>query len=822
MPLLPDFGNSSIGATTATVTSPKSSCESGPAFAHTEPAFPGDISKWEPLFTPGCPALAGNDCKACRNLDRNHGHLNKVAFWTAKFAEEMFPPNDREARDSARHWGYLAGLWHDVGKFSHEFQAYLRTATDLADPHQAEVEIGRIGKVDHSTAGAKRANGIQPFGALLAYLIAGHHTGLQDAVHVFQSRLKKDLPRWEEQADAAGLPRTATVPRPPETSAELGMPGLAFLLRMLFSSLVDADFLATEAFMSRERAVLRKRWPAEILPRMTEALDAHFAKAFGVSTDPVSTAREGVRSACQQAAHGVPGFFSLSVPTGGGKTLSSLAFALRHAVAHGLQRVIYVIPYTSIIEQNAEVFREAFAPLSHELGSEIVLEHHSNLEPKHESVRSRLAAENWDAPLVVTTNVQLFQSLYASRTSRCRKLHNIANAVIILDEAQSLPARLLTPILSALRSLVQDFGSTVLLCTATQPALEKRDDFTIGIPGEAIREIIPDRVTLFKNLERVKTRHLGNVSDDALLTQVLARADRGSLLIVNTTKAARELRAKLVPRVHVLHLSARMCPAHRGHVLAKIKALHHERAVVVSTQVIEAGVDISFPVVFRAECGLDSFAQSAGRCNRHGELGIGPDAGGEVFFFEPAEHPIPRQLSDLAEAAGITRAHIIGLFAEEKFLSLEAIRAFFEQSIWQAGPRTNQWDQSKVLSFLAGGTGSHPFEALAFESAAAAFQLIPQKTRPVIIPWGAEGEALADELRLLEKQQRPPNRSHHRRAQRFTVQIYEHEWASLSNRIELLHDSAFPLLIHPKNDYDSATGLKPPDTADRPDAFIFG
>jgi CRISPR-associated endonuclease/helicase Cas3 len=791
-------------------------------YAHTDPADAGNVSKWEPLFTPDCQALSGGHCDACARLDRYHGHLNKVAWWTAKFAAEMFPGSQPEARNAPRQWGWLAGLWHDLGKFSDDFQTYLRKSAAKSDPHRAETEAGPTGKVDHSTAGAKYANGLPPFGPLLAYLIAGHHAGLPDAVPLFQTRLRKNPPPWEKNARAFGLPGSHVIPCPPLASRDLGMPGMAFLLRMLFSCLVDADFLATEAFMSPGQASLRETWRDDILTRMADALETHLSAKFPVLADPVNAARAEVRRACLDAAAHSPGFFSLTVPTGGGKTLSSLAFALRHALAHGLRRIIYVIPYTSITEQNADVFREAFAELSKEMGREIVLEHHSNLDPDHESVASRLVAENWDVPLVVTTSVQFFQSLYANRSKPCRRLHNVAGSVVILDEAQSLPVRLLSPILTALRSLVHDFRSTVVFCTATQPALEKRQDFIVGIPSDIIREIVQHRQQLFTTLRRTKTKHLGKLDDDALLQHILPWAKDGCLLIVNTTKAARELHDRLKPHTPVVHLSARMCPVHRSEILAKVRARSGQPIIAVSTQLIEAGVDISFPTVFRAECGLDSFAQAAGRCNRHGELGTGLDAQGRVFFFQPVDHPIPRQLADLVEAAGITRAHILETFAEDELLSLEAIRAYFEFSIWQAGPRTNRWDEPGILSHFGGGNSSRPFEAFAFQSAADAFQMIPQNTRPIIIPWGREGRALRDELHLLEKQGRVPSRVHHRRAQRFTIQIQQDEWTRFSDRIDPLHDGAFPVLIHPENDYSEHTGLKSPTSPGNPDAFYCG
>ena len=291
---------------------------------------------------------------------------------------------------------------------------------------------------------------------------------------------------------------------------------VAFFVRMLFSCLVDADFLDTEQFMSPGRTAERPTWPADVIARMEQALDAHMT-----SVEPEPTAlnieRARVRESCLAAADGRPGLFSLTVPTGGGKTLSSLAFALRHARLHGLRRVIYVIPFTSIIEQNAAVFREVFRSAGHELADPVV-EHHSSLDAGTETAASRLAAENWEAPLVVTTSVQFYESLFAARTSLCRKLHNLAKSIIILDEAQTLPVDYLEPCLLVLRELTTHYGSTVVLCTATQPAIQRRDDFSIGL--DDVQEIIPDHRQLYANLKRVTVEDLGRVEDKPLSEQI--------------------------------------------------------------------------------------------------------------------------------------------------------------------------------------------------------------------------------------------------------------------------------------------------------------
>jgi len=380
----------------------------------------------------------------------------------------------------AWHWGYLTGLWHDLGKFAPEWQAYLKSK---ADPHSSEASDNASKKEDHSTAGAVLTNAIPPCGPLLSYLIAGHHAGLADGIYLFNERIGKSINEWKSHANRAKVPLNEKLPLPPLTRLEAGNDAMAFMLRYFFSCLVDADYLATEAFMQPERTSLRQPWPDDIIDQMLATLESHLASKFAAASPSlVNQARETVRFDCENKAECTPGFFSLTVPTGGGKTLSSLLFALRHAKKHNLRRIIFVIPFTSIITQNADVFREAFAPLAKALGREIVLEHHSKFDPAKETETNRLASENWDSPIIVTTNVRFFESLYANRTSACRKLHRTTRSVIIFDEAQALPNHLLAPILRGLSCLVHDLGSTAVLCTATQPALDQRDQFDIGIP----------------------------------------------------------------------------------------------------------------------------------------------------------------------------------------------------------------------------------------------------------------------------------------------------------------------------------------------------
>jgi len=551
-------------------------------------------------------------------------HLESVAKLGAAFAQPF----------SSGRWAELAGRWHDLGKFNAEFQAYIRGASG----YEAHLEDeNRPDRVDHSTAGAIHAvEALGLPGCILAYLIAGHHAGLPDweKDEAPGGSLRERLQRREllEKARATDVPADLLEAETPPLQIPGGRAGFALWVRMLFSCLVDADFLDTEDFMDAGRAGLRGGHPD--LDALRTQFERHMDSLMkGAPDTPVNHLRADILRQCRERAADAPGFFSLTVPTGGGKTLSGMAFALDHAIRHGKRRIVHVIPYTSIIEQTADIFRGIFG--------EAVIEHHSSLDPDRETARSRLATENWDAPVIVTTSVQFFESLFAARTSRCRKLHNLVDSVVVLDEAQLLPPAFLQPILDALNLLVEHYGVTVVLSTATQPALEtRRDSFgKTRLRGlENVREIIDDPDALYAALERVRVRlpdDLNTGRDWPAIADEIARHD-SVLAIVNTRRQARELHALLPP--DTIHLSALMCGQHRSDVIADIKRrlADGEPVRVVSTQLVEAGVDLDFPVVYRALAGLDSIAQAAGRCNREGRL-----ERGEVVVFVPPEPPPP-------------------------------------------------------------------------------------------------------------------------------------------------------------------------------------
>lgn len=814
---------------------PPRSAVSSPTYAHTHPSFPNDLSQWEPLFTPFGPdthQCQRDTCVQCEALAPNHGHLNKVAFWTARFAGEMFSPGPD--RDSAHQWGYLAGLWHDLGKFSDAFQNRLK---------------GHSASVDHSTAGAQFIFDRLPVaGQLFAYLIAGHHAGLADwSKNGDRSDLTKRLsnhgvPDWRTQAPAELLD---FIHPPPLAFLNVKKPAsIACFTRFLFSCLVDADFLATEAFMNASEHKRRPQWPADITARMQETEARYFQHKFGKSgNDVVSQNRASVRNDCIDAAEKSSGIFTLTVPTGGGKTLSSLAFALKHAVLHKLRRIVYVIPYTSIIEQNAQVFRDALqelaAALPQELRPSLVLEHHSNFDPPElqDSMPVwKLASENWDAPLIVTTSVQFFESLHANKTSRCRKLHNLARSVIILDEAQNLPVDLLAPSLDSIRNLVGFGGASVILCTATQPAVGRRperDDpfnkIALDIPSDGSREIIRDVPALFTAFERVKISNAGDLSNEDLASRL--RSYQRVLCILNTKRHAVKVFEALGGGDPAnIHLSAQLCPAHRQTVLAEIRRREQcdEPCRVISTTVVEAGVDLDFPAVFRALTGLDSLAQAAGRCNRHGK---GGRDGGSVILFTPADEKCPVFLTQNVNAI----RNVLPDFDSQQLLGPKAMNSFFQSYFWlSGGPSGRGWDRHEINGCFTCDTSEarHPF-TFNFKTAANAFQLIPDTQAPVIIEpreglWIGQDETasakvrqMMDEIRNSHQRKYPPPANCHRALQRYTVQIPKNVQTAMvaAGLIQIYHDR-FPILTHPQNDYDAKLGLLIPGHLDKPGSFM--
>lgn len=683
-------------------------------------------------------------------------HLEAVAALAAEFS------SDFETSEPLQRWAYLAGLWHDLGKYRPGFQKYVRLA-DNPDAHIEGKVAGR--EKTHSAAGALWAQRQlnqpgQPLGNILAYLIAGHHAGLDDWHEGLKERLGGEDAQRELQDTLAAQP-PADILGHGALAARIpgGAPGFALWVRMLFSCLVDADFLDTEAHFDAGRPTRRQGFPS--LVQMRQAFDAHMA-ALPAADTPVNRLRADILRQCRAKAALAPGFFSLTVPTGGGKTLSSLTFALEHAQAHGQRRVIYAIPYTSIIEQTADVFRGVLAAL----GDEVLIEHHSQAESDamSETARSRLACENWDAPLIVTTNVQLFESLFAARTSRCRKLHNIAGSVIVLDEAQQLPPEFLQPILDVLNLLVAHYGVTVLLCTATQPALNSTAYFDAdkNLRGlENVREIIDDPDALFRALERVQVELPPDWTTPTAWPDLAARLalEDCVLAIVGTRKAARDL-LRLMPE-GTLHLSALMCGAHRKEVIAQIKERLQARRAgrddkplrVVSTQLVEAGVDIDFPVVYRALAGLDSIAQAAGRCNREGRL----PGKGRVVVFVPPHAPPPGHLRKAADACMST---LLGQAANP--LARELFEPYFKDFY-----RSMPLDSKGIVAKLRVEPRTL---AVQFRSAAEAFRLIDdQDSATVVVRYAAHHDTLDKLLGILAAE--GPQRWLMRQVQRYTVSI---------------------------------------------------
>ncbi|MBC7618819.1 MAG: DEAD/DEAH box helicase [Candidatus Saccharibacteria bacterium] len=581
---------------------------------------------------------------------------------------------------------------------------------------------------------------------------------------------------------------------------------------MLFSCLVDADFLDTKAHFDAGKPARRDGFPT--LDQMRLALDAHMiAMVASATPSEVNTLRADILRQCREKAALPVGFYSFTVPTGGGKTLSSLAFALNHAQAHSKRRVIYAIPYTSIIEQTADVFRDVFKTL----GDEVLIEHHSQADAadRDETARSRLACENWDAPLVVTTNVQLFESLFAAKTSRCRKLHNIVNSIIVLDEAQQLPPEFLQPILDALNLLVKHYGVTVVLCTATQPALNSTDYFdkSNNMRGlDNVREIIDHPDALFDALKRVKVELPTDWNISTPWDEVAEKiaVEDCVLAIVSTRKAARELHRLLPPGT--LHLSALMCGAHRKVVIDQIKArliakrngLDLQPLRVASTQLVEAGVDIDFPVVYRALAGLDSIAQAAGRCNREGRL----EDQGRVVVFVPPEPPPMGHLRKAAQAC-VSTLH--GQQADPLARALFA--TYFRDFYSKVG-----LDGKKIVPMLKVEPKTLGVQ---FRTAADAFRLIDDKdSATVVVRYAKHSDEIEKLLGMLAA--KGPTRWLMRSLQRYTVGIHKRMTDKMLEQGSLtLPMPGLYVQVNADNLYDPLLGLKLNDDVYNPGGFAF-
>lgn len=717
-------------------------------------------------------------------------HLEATAQLASRFAKVF----------NSSLWAYLAGMVHDIGKSSPEWQRYLETKSGYDEEAHLETKLG---KLDHSSSGAKLAEELlgKAVGRILAYCIAGHHAGLPDWMNS-QSSLSFRL----QNADTSKIPleyrnklHNIPFPAPPWKFDNTGLDA-SLWIRMVFSCLVDADFLDTESYMTPDKVETRGDFLplADLLSRFDSYMGIMTKDVLEKADTPVNRARQRVLADCRAASKLEPGFFSLTVPTGGGKTLSSMAFALEHAVQFGKDRVIYVIPYTSIIEQNADVFRKI-------LGSDQVIEHHSNLSEDDSSPKARLAAENWDASVIVTTSVQFFESIFAARPSRCRKLHNIVNSVIVLDEAQLVPTGYLEPILATMKLLCEHYRVTFVLCTATQPAFESQEDYPQfpGLPRGSVKEIIQDVPRLYSELKRVEVEPIDTktVKTWEEIAEELKSFDR-VLCVVSDRRSCRELHA-LMPK-GTYHLSALMCAQHRSECIAEIKERLKttEPVRVISTQLVEAGVDIDFPVVYRAMAGLDSIAQAAGRCNREGKLSANGGLG-KVVVFTPERKPPAGILRKASETTARLLDSGLGDPTDHAAFNL-----YFSELYW----KVNSLDEKKIMEILSPDMQDFGIQ---FRSAAEAFNMIDDATqKTILVPYG-EGEKLIGELKA-----KGPERGILRKLQRYSVAIYNDQFYNLLNRgsIEEVIPGLFALTC--KIEYDNVIGLLVEEIPNDPQSFI--
>ena len=693
-------------------------------------------------------------------------HLSHVAEKAKEYADKF----------GAGELGYYAGLWHDLGKYNPEFQKYLQ----LCDAASKAGKDAPRSKVPHAIQGARLA---WEKCRHLAPIIFGHHGGLPEKEHL-KSKLQDPTIQKSYQDVLQQAPENlcqlqteinfnqilARIIKDDAHSYEL-------FIRILFSCLIDADHLDTEAHFNPEKAALRG---ANItITELGELLQNHQQDLIDhAERKPVNTIRAEVYQSCVDAALLPSGIFRLAVPTGGGKTLSGLAFGLRHAIAHNLDRVIVAVPYTSIIEQTVNVYRDIF-------GEDSVLEHHSaSKEPDAEDARrevaqARLATQNWDAPLIVTTTVQLFESLFANRPSRCRKLHNIVGSVIILDEVQTLPYSLLEPILSVLRELVERYKVTLVLCTATQPALEGQSRYLEGFTTGSIKDIIPiaQAKEQFARLSRVSYEIPNESWSWTRLAEDVKQQDQ-ALVILNTRKDALAVLAQLESSEHTFHLSTLLCGKHRREVLEEVRnRLHNKQpCILVSTQVVEAGVDLDFPTVYRAIAPLDRIVQAAGRCNREGR-----ENKGRVVIFDPNEGSTPKGEYDTAIA--ITKNIL-----KSPDLDLDS-PAIFEQYFRELYKNVAK-DKQGIQEFR---------KNLNYPKVAENFKFIKDDTTPVVIQYD---DRVRDLLRLIER--RGLLSGDWRSLQPYLVNLRNHEFKQAE---ELRREIAPSLWVWHDGNYDPIKGI---------------
>ncbi|MCL5023566.1 MAG: CRISPR-associated helicase Cas3' [Nitrospirae bacterium] len=761
-------------------------------------------------------------------------HLKEVSKKTGEFASKV----------GLKEHGEVIGLLHDIGKASQEFKKYIESAVGLINPDEDDYvdAAGLKGKVDHSSAGAQfiyreiSHNGKEAefVAQVLSLCLASHHSGLIDCISpVGIDSYSKRMSKSEEKAHAAEvieklideakdfmIKRACSKDFIQQLIGRFALLKTAYdskdtlcfkyglMLRFLFSCLIDADRLDTADFEEPVLSKLRHYGDYEDWKVLIDKLNKKLAD---FDSKGINAIRQEISEACYDFADKPKGLYQLTVPTGGGKTLASLRFALHHAEKHKMDRIIYVLPFTTIIDQNADEIRKILEEKDKKAKylNRVVLEHHSNLMPDQETARQKVLSENWDAPIVLTTNVQVLEALFGSGTRGARRMHQLANTVIIFDEIQTLPVKCVQLFNTAVNFLVNNCGSTVVLCTATQPLLDKIEPKSRALSITSEQQMIPDMRQLFDDLKRVevydKTRVGGWTNDEIKGLAGQKVVESGSVLIVvNTKTLAREIyqQCKMIDDLEAYHLSTNMCPAHRMHVLDQIKLCLRpwdfgkygppKPVICVSTQLIEAGVDISFGSVIRFLAGLDSIAQAAGRCNRHNEQ---YPKRGEVFIINPAEENIGA-LEDIRIGKEKTE-RLLGEFKDNptrfgnSIISPEAMEQYYQYYFYQragkmnypvtANPPVGREDNLfnllsvnslSVAEYRRINNDNDPAIPLkqAFLTAAKSFQAIESITRGIVVPYGKEGKDIINKLcsvHELEKQYKLM-----RRAQRYSVNVF--------------------------------------------------
>lgn len=654
-------------------------------------------------------------------------HLEGTAERASKFADKFGKAD----------WGYCCGMLHDIGKYSNEFQKKIKD------------EANNL--VDHATAGAQLCMNLGQYYQFLSYCIAGHHAGLPDYGNTaiassLCGRRKKIIADYEAYEDEIQIPELKSAPIKIEQGKNLDF-SLSIFIRMLYSCLVDADFLDTEFFMKNGQI---ERFEGASMNTLLEKLENYISNWLtNQKIDSINGRRTEILKNCLKEGERAKGIFRLTVPTGGGKTVASLAFALKHAVKNNMDRIIYVIPYTSIIEQNAQEFRKI-------LGSENVLENHCNVEYKEteEFKQMQLASENWDKPVIVTTNVQFFESLFANKSSKCRKIHNIANSVIVFDETQMLPMDYLKPCISMIQELVNSYEASVVLCTATQPAL---DNFLTN--SENIIELCPRMDEQFRFFKRVTYQNIGYISKENLVEKVAK--EKSVLCIVNTKKNAQEL-YHLLQGEGVYHLSTSMYPKHRKRVLERVRErlFNKEKCILISTSLVEAGVDLDFACVYRQVAGIDSMIQAAGRCNREGNNEANQSM---VYIFDfEGQKAVQSQLLQIDVARSI-------LYDYADIADMNCVTDYFTRLYKFRG---DSLDKKHIMDEFMN-------KKYNFAKVGKEFKLIEEETKTIFIGKEAEANELLQEIKI-----KGISKERMRKAGQYCVQVY-------SNFFEKLNGTGF-------------------------------